>query len=49
MREKTGEPEMQPWAEEKYEAAREGRAANEFGAKTWTPPSPVVCRRAPQT
>jgi hypothetical protein len=31
MGEQPEEPEMQPWAEEKYKASREGRASNEFG------------------
>jgi hypothetical protein len=31
------EPEMQPWAEEKYKAARVGRAPNEFGRQDLDP------------
>ncbi len=34
---KLEEPEMQPWAEEKYKAAREGRDQNEFARQTWDP------------
>jgi len=37
MGEKPEEPEMQPWAEEKYKAAREGRAPNEFGRQDLDP------------
>ncbi len=37
MGERSAEPEMQPWAEEKYKAAREGRAANEFGRQDLDP------------
>jgi hypothetical protein len=32
---KLEEPEMQPWAEEKYKAAREGRDENEFARQDW--------------
>jgi len=38
MAEKPEEPEMQPWAEEKYKAARVGRAQTNLDAKTWIPP-----------
>jgi hypothetical protein len=37
MGEKPEEPEMQPWAEEKYKAARVGRASNEFGRQDLDP------------
>jgi hypothetical protein len=37
MGEKPEEPEMQPWAEEKYKAARVGRAPNEFGRQDLDP------------
>jgi hypothetical protein len=35
--EKLEEPEMQPWAEEKYKTAREGRDQNEFARQDWDP------------
>ena len=34
---KLEEPEMLPWAEEKYKAAREGRDQNEFARQEWDP------------
>jgi hypothetical protein len=34
---KSEEPEMQPWAEEKYKAARVGRDQNEFARQDWDP------------
>ena len=37
MAEKPEEPEMQPWAEEKYKAARVGRGPNEFGRQDLDP------------
>jgi hypothetical protein len=37
MAEKPEEPEMQPWAAEKYKAAREGRAPYEFGRQDLDP------------